>query len=210
MSLSKEEVRRYARHIILPEVGGRGQLKLKQGSVAMAGLGAIASVAGLYLAAAGVGSLHLQALPHDNAAGAWWPCGGEVAALQEANPATKVTMGSVAGQSLVLLTGGDLADALPLAGDLQAGGSTVVLTWQLVVGGGVTVLPAYGSLPAANAALGPAAPPLAAVAAPAAGVLGSLAATEAIKQILGLGEALIGRALIYEQATGRFVEHLLS
>ena len=59
MSLSKDEVLRYSRHLIMPEVGMEGQLKLKQAKVLCIGAGGLGSPLGLYLAAAGVGTLGL-------------------------------------------------------------------------------------------------------------------------------------------------------
>lgn len=57
MALSPEELERYARHIVLREVGGQGQAKLKAARVLSIGAGGIGSPALLYLAAAGVGTL---------------------------------------------------------------------------------------------------------------------------------------------------------
>lgn len=57
MSLSDAELNRYARHIVLKEVGGAGQARLKAGTVAVIGAGGIGSPAIQYLAAAGVGRL---------------------------------------------------------------------------------------------------------------------------------------------------------
>jgi sulfur-carrier protein adenylyltransferase/sulfurtransferase len=57
--LSKEEVLRYSRHLIMPEVGMEGQLKLKQAKVLCIGAGGLGSPLSLYLAAAGVGKLGL-------------------------------------------------------------------------------------------------------------------------------------------------------
>jgi adenylyltransferase/sulfurtransferase len=56
-SLSKEEILRYSRHLIMPEVGMEGQLKLKNAKVLCIGTGGLGAPLGLYLAAAGVGKL---------------------------------------------------------------------------------------------------------------------------------------------------------
>ncbi|HZG09168.1 MAG TPA: HesA/MoeB/ThiF family protein [Allosphingosinicella sp.] len=59
MSLSDEELDRYARHIVLKEIGGEGQNKLRAASVALIGAGGIGAPAIQYLAAAGVGTLRV-------------------------------------------------------------------------------------------------------------------------------------------------------
>src|SRR6266566_1548968 len=58
-SLSNEEIRRYSRHLILPEFGLEGQKRLKAGSVLLVGAGGLGSPLALYLAAAGVGRIGL-------------------------------------------------------------------------------------------------------------------------------------------------------
>src|SRR5450432_3843334 len=59
VTLTKEEVLRYSRHLIMPEVGMEGQLKLKQAKVLCIGTGGLGAPLGLYLAAAGVGRIGL-------------------------------------------------------------------------------------------------------------------------------------------------------
>ncbi len=59
MTLDRGEIRRYSRHLVLPEVGADGQEKLKESSVLIVGLGGLGSILALYLSAAGVGRIGL-------------------------------------------------------------------------------------------------------------------------------------------------------
>ncbi|MBW8883058.1 MAG: HesA/MoeB/ThiF family protein [Asticcacaulis sp.] len=61
--LTDDEIDRYARHLVLKEIGGAGQMKLKAARIALVGMGGIGAPAALYLAAAGVGTLGL--IDHD-------------------------------------------------------------------------------------------------------------------------------------------------
>src|ERR1700712_2991253 len=58
-SLTNDEILRYSRHLIMPEVGMEGQLKIKNAKVLMVGAGGLGAPLGLYLAAAGVGRIGL-------------------------------------------------------------------------------------------------------------------------------------------------------
>lgn len=59
MEFTDEQVTRYSRHILLPEVGGKGQKKIAKSKVFLVGAGGLGSPAALYLAAAGVGTIGL-------------------------------------------------------------------------------------------------------------------------------------------------------
>ena len=64
MTLTDDQLERYARHIVLKEIGGAGQARLLSADVAVIGAGGIGSPAILYLAAAGVGTIRVVSGVH--------------------------------------------------------------------------------------------------------------------------------------------------
>lgn len=219
MGLSEAEIQRYARHIILKEVGGRGQLKLRAAAVLLVGLGGVGCGAAAYLMAAGVGRLGLAdprpvgAAPQAGAilfgpADAAAPRAEAAAVpLQALNPHGRVEVLSgwagpeAAGWDLAIVSAGDWAPRVAAAGAplLLAGvrGAQGALAWLEPGAAGAA------SLAALQAAAPGLAPEADGAFAPVAGAIGSAAATEAIKRILGIGAPLAG-ILTYDGATGRF------
>jgi molybdopterin-synthase adenylyltransferase len=121
--LTEPEIRRYARHIVLPELGGIGQLRLKSAGVLVVGAGGLGSPVLLYLAAAGVGrlgivdddrvdlsNLHRQVL-FDTASQGRSKATAAAARLRELNPLVDVTVHDLrleAGNAKELVAGYDL------------------------------------------------------------------------------------------------------
>lgn len=226
MAFSEGEVERYARHLVLREVGGPGQQKLKAARVLIVGAGGLGAPAALYLAAAGVGSITLsdddvvglsnlqrQVLFATADVGQAKTTAG-AARLAALNPhvtvqaAPAVTAENVAalvaGHDLVL-DGTDnfearlrVSDACVAAGVPLVSGAIGRWTGQVGVFAGK---PCYRCLV-------PEVPPDAetcvavGVVGALAGVIGSMMALEAVKVITGAGEALSGRLLIYDGLNG--------
>jgi len=227
MSFTDEEIERYARHLVLREVGGPGQQKLKTASVLIVGAGGLGSPAALYLAAAGVGAIFLadpdvvdrsnlqrQVIYAEDDIG---QAKAEAAAdrLAALNPHIFVAgyNGAFeAGNADELIQGVDLVldgtdnfetrftvnAACVRHGKPLVSGAIGRWTGQVGVFG---AQPCYRCLVAE-------APPDAetcvavGVVGALAGVIGSLMALEAIKLIVGAGEALTGRLMIYDALAG--------
>jgi molybdopterin-synthase adenylyltransferase len=178
MALSDIEIERFSRQIVLPQVGGRGQERLRSARVALAGRGTLAETAALYIAGAGVGRMLLHGDDRERLCGA----------LCDLGPTTDVASaeGCLGSATVDLLVGGDAApqdldhaaaSRLPLlaAGSEGAGG------WLLDSAAG-----ACAGCASRAAHLGAPATPLDA---PAAGVLGSLLALAVLQRLLDLSPA---------------------
>ncbi len=233
--LTADEVRRYSRHLIMPEVGVEGQQRLKAASVLCIGAGGLGSPAALYLAAAGVGRLGIvdfDAVDFSNLQRQILHGTNDVGRpklqsakdrLHSINPGIAIdtyetTLSSKNALELfrdydVILDGTDnfptrylVNDACVLLGKPNAYGSIFRFEGQasvFAVPGG----PCYRCLY-------PEPPPPGLVPSCAEGgvlgvlpgVIGTIQATEAIKLILGVGEPLVGRLLLYDAFNMRFRE----
>ena len=233
--LSRDEVQRYSRHLIMPEVGVDGQRKLKAARVLCVGAGGLGAPASMYLAAAGVGTLGLVDFDVVDASNLHrqiiygTPDVGKRKLdaarerLNAMNSAVRVVTHELALTSTnaldvlkdydIILDGTDnfqtrylVNDACVLLGKPNAYGSIFRFDGQasvFAVKGG----PCYRCLY-------PEPPPPGLVPSCAEGgvlgvlpgVIGVIQATEAIKLILGAGQPLVGRLLLYDALQMRFRE----
>lgn len=227
MIFSEDEVERYARHLVLSEVGGPGQQALKRARVLIVGAGGVGAPAALYLAAAGVGTLGLI---DDDVVGLSnlqrqiafsTPEVGrpkvEAAAqrLEGLNPhiaietfAERLTaenaQARIGAFDIVLDGTDDFQTRLWVNAACMATGRPLVSgalgRWNGQVG-------VFAGRPCYQC-LTPEVPPDAetcarvGVVGALAGVIGSMAALEVIKLITGAGEALTGRLLLYDGLAG--------
>jgi adenylyltransferase/sulfurtransferase len=233
--LTREELARYARHVILPDVGIEGQQRLKAARVLCVGAGGLGSPAAMYLAAAGVGALgivdfdevdasnlHRQLL-HDTASTGRPKVESARDRLRAINPNVSVEMHHVRLTSAnalrilerydVVLDGADnfptrylVNDACVLLGKPNAFGAIFRFEGQASVFA-VKHGPCYRCIY-------PEPPPPGLVPSCAEagvfgilpGVIGTIQATETIKLILGVGETLVGRLLVYDAMRMAFRE----
>jgi molybdopterin/thiamine biosynthesis adenylyltransferase/rhodanese-related sulfurtransferase len=233
--LSKEEIQRYSRHLIMPEVGMEGQLKLKRARVLTIGTGGLGAPLGLYLAAAGVGHLglvdfdvvdasNLQRQVAFTTADVGKPKSEAAKArLSALNPAIEIVSYETrltSGNALDLFRDYDIIvdgtdnfptrflvnDACVLLGKPNVYGSIFRFEGQATVFG-------YPDGPCYRC-LYPEPPPPGLVPSCAEGgvlgvlpgIVGSIQAMETIKLILGVGEPLVGRLLLFDALAMRFRE----
>lgn len=232
-TLTQDQRIRYSRHLLLPEVGEVGQTRLLEAKVALVGAGGLGSPAALYLAAAGVGTIgvidddvvdasNLQRQVLHNLDRIGTP---KVESAREAigglNPDTKVVAHHErlsAGNVLEILDGYDVivdgGDNFPtryLVNDAALHLRTPVVHGSIFrFEGQVTVFDPYQG-PCYRCQYPEPPPPELAPSCAEAGVLGvlpgivgSLQAMETIKQILGLGDRLVGRLLTYDALQQEF------
>ncbi len=223
MSFTDEEVERYARHLVLREVGGAGQQQLQAACVAIVGAGGLGAPAALYLAAAGAGRIRLidpDIVSLSNLQRQVLYDGADVGAakteraarrLAALNPnvaidpvAERLTEANaallLAGSDLVLDGTDDFATRLAVNAACVAGGVTLV---SGAIGRWTGQVGVFAGRPCYQC-LVPEIPPEAETCAAVgvvgalAGVIGSMMALEAIKIITGAGAPLTGRLLIFD------------
>ena len=235
VKLSNEEILRYSRHLIMPEVGMKGQKKLKAAKVLMIGAGGLGSPLGMYLSAAGVGTLGIvdfdvvdetnlqRQLLHNTTDVGKTKLKSAKEKITNINPNVKVVTYETrltSENATDIISGYDLVvdgtdnfptrylvnDACVLLGKPYVYGSIFRFEGQ------VTVFdPESGPC---YRCLYPAPPPPGLVPSCAEGgvigvlpgIIGSLQALEAIKLIIGEGEPLIGRLLLFDALKLKFRE----
>ena len=235
MTLSKDEILRYSRHLIVPEVGMEGQLKLKAAKVLLVGAGGLGAPLGLYLAAAGIGRIGLvdfdvvdftnlqRQVIHFTKDVGRNKIDSAAEKMQALNPNVEIVKHEVALSSenaMEILQDYDLVvdgtdnfptrylvnDACVLLGKPNVYGSIFRFEGQATVF-------AYQGGPCYRC-LYPEPPPPGLVPSCAEGgvlgilpgTIGLIQATETVKLILGIGEPLVGRLLLYDALGMRFRE----
>ncbi len=227
VQLSHDEIRRYSRHLIMPEVGIQGQKKLKAASVLLIGTGGLGSPLALYLAAAGIGRIGLvdydvvdetnlqRQIIHftsdvgksklESAAGKLSDINPYLVIDKHNVPLTSANALEILKDYDVIIDGTDnfptrylVNDACVLLGKPNVYGSIFRFEGQLTV--------FYAKEGPCYRCLFPEPPPPGLVPSCAEGgvlgvlpgTIGTLQATEAIKLIIGIGKPLIGRMILYD------------
>jgi molybdopterin/thiamine biosynthesis adenylyltransferase/rhodanese-related sulfurtransferase/molybdopterin converting factor small subunit len=235
LTLSKDEILRYSRHLIMPEVGMEGQLKLKAAKVALIGTGGLGAPLGMYLAAAGIGRIGLvdfdvvdftnlqRQVIHGTKDVGRKKLDSAADTMLDINPFLEIDRHETALTSenaLQILKDYDIVvdgtDNFPTR--YLVNDACVLLKKPNVYGsifrfeGQATVF-AYEGGPCYRC-LYPEPPPPGLVPSCAEGgvlgilpgTIGLIQATETVKLILGIGEALVGRLLLYDALAMRFRE----
>jgi molybdopterin/thiamine biosynthesis adenylyltransferase/rhodanese-related sulfurtransferase/molybdopterin converting factor small subunit len=234
-TLSKDEILRYSRHLIMPEVGMEGQLKLKAAKVALIGTGGLGAPLGMYLAAAGIGRIGLvdfdvvdftnlqRQVIHGTKDVGKKKLDSAAETMLDINPYVEIDRHEVALSSenaLGILKDYDIVvdgtdnfptrylvnDACVLLGKPNVYGSIFRFEGQATIF-------AYPGGPCYRCLYPEPPPPGLVPSCAEGGVLGILPgtvgliqATETVKLILGIGEPLIGRLVLYDALAMRFRE----
>ena len=236
LDFTEDEIGRYSRHILLKEVGGAGQARLRAARVLIVGAGGLGSPLALYLAAAGVGTVGVvdhdrvelsnlqRQIAHTTARLGVGKAESAAAAMRDINPGTTVRAHATrldAGNALDLVSEYDLVcdgtdnfatrfllgDACHLLGRPLVSAAVLRFEGQLS-----TYKSHLGAPHPCHRCLHPEPPPdglvpscsEAGVLGAVTGVMGTLQATEVLKEILGIGEGMSGRLLLWDALDTRF------
>ncbi|NRG16748.1 molybdopterin-synthase adenylyltransferase MoeB [Rhizobiales bacterium] len=239
MTLSPAELERYARHIVLRDVGGPGQQKLKAARVLVIGAGGLGAPVLQYLAAAGVGTLGIvdddtvslsnlqRQVIHDTDQLGEPKVASAAEAISRINPHVKVEPHPVRlrpenalaliGRYDLVVDGSDNFATRYLASDASFFAKKPLVTGAVgQFDGSLTLLKPYetgadGKPNPTYRCIFPDQPPEgmlptcaeAGILGALTGTIGSLQALEAIKEIVGIGEGLVGRLLLFDARSMR-------
>jgi molybdopterin/thiamine biosynthesis adenylyltransferase/rhodanese-related sulfurtransferase len=233
--MTREQEQRYSRHTLLPEVGTAGQIKLLEGRVLCIGAGGLGSPSSLYLAAAGVGTLGIidddivdatnlqRQILHsterigtakvDSAEKTLKGLNPDVNVVKHKARLTSDNVMDILSKFDVIVDGADNFQTRYLVNDAALRlGKPVVHASIFRFEGQITVFPGEGG-PCYRCLYPEPPPPEEAPSCQEAGVLGVLPgimgvlqATETVKLLLGLGQTLAGRLLVYDALKTRFRE----
>jgi len=234
MKLTEEQIYRYSRHILLPEVGGAGQEKLLKSRVLCVGVGGLGSPIALYLVAAGVGAIGIadsdhaeifnlqrQILHYTDDIGKHKTDSAREK-LEKLNPDVNIIehQGTVSSKNIrdiirdydIVVDGSDnfptrylVNDACYFEKKTLVSGAIFQFEGQVSVfkthAGGVCYrclypeIPPQGLMPSCQEA---------GILGAAAGIIGTVQAVETLKQILGIGEPLVNRLLVFNALSMSF------
>ena len=234
MEFTDDQIQRYSRHIILPEVGGKGQAKLTQAKVLVIGAGGLGSPAALYLAAAGVGTIGLvdgdvvdlsnlqRQILHSTATIGMPKVESGRKTLAALNPELTLNtyQDNVTSDNIdtflpdydVILDGSDNFSTRFLVNDACYFAKKTLISGSIFrFEGQLTTIKPHAGYPCYRC-LYPEPPPAglvpncqeAGVLGVLAGTIGVLQAGEAIKEIIGIGETLADKLLIYDALDMKF------
>jgi molybdopterin/thiamine biosynthesis adenylyltransferase len=245
MDLNDEQLERYARHLILREVGGVGQAKLLNSRVLVVGAGGLGSPLILYLAAAGVGTIGVvdfdhvslsnlqRQIAHGTSDIGRLKTDSVADAVRHINPDIRITahpdrieasnaMELIAGYDIVADGSDNFATRFLVADTCYFARKTLVTAAVTQFDGQLATFKPHAGKPHAGKphagdfpcyrCLFPAPPPPeeapncseAGILGAAAGVMGTLQALEVMKEIMGLGDSLAGRLVIYDALGTQF------
>ncbi len=234
LNLTEDEIQRYSRHILLRELGGTGQARLKAARVLVVGAGGLGSPLALYLAAAGVGTIGLvdadrvelsnlqRQIMHGVASLGRAKTASGAEALARINPLVRVVQHETrldAGNVAALLADYDIicdgtdnfTTRFLLNDACVAAGKTLVSAAVLRFEGQLSTFKPHAGGPCYRC-LHPEPPPEgmvpscseAGVLGAVTGVMGTLQATEVIKEITGIGQSMSGWLLIWNALDAQF------